>query len=249
MQYKEATKIVIDKRKLEILIRLNCPDSVLLEILKTGTFTPTGDKLIDDTLECLIDIRCFDNWGGARNGAGRPRKNQDEFQVENQDEIQDDIQVAIQDDIHLAIQVADKDRDNNNNLNNNNLNNNNTINKERKEKEKKDFLDKFEEFWKEYTPVKCNGRFVDKGSKKTACEKFVRILEKGEDYENIIRGTREYINHCKENGQLTCGATVFLNQERWKCDYGATINGESATKQREPRSILETYAEIAAKYQ
>lgn len=115
--------------------------------------------------------------------------------------------------------------------------------------EKKDFIEKFEEFWKEYTPVKCNGKFVDKGSKKTAYEKFVRILEKGEDYENIIRGVREYINHCKENGQLTCGATVFLNQERWKCDYGATINGESHTEQRQSRSILETYAEIAHKYQ
>lgn len=121
--------------------------------------------------------------------------------------------------------------------------------KEKEKEKKKDiFLDEFEKFWKEFTPVKCNGRFVDKGSKKTAYEKYVKILEKGEKHENIIRGTREYISHCQANNQLTCGATVFLNQERWKCDYGATIDGNSRTEHGESRSILETYAEIALEY-
>ena len=80
MQYKDITKIIIDKRKLDILVRLGCPDKNLLERIKTGKVIKTGDKLIDDTLECLIDVRNFDNWGGKREGAGRPRKNQDENQ-------------------------------------------------------------------------------------------------------------------------------------------------------------------------
>jgi biotin operon repressor len=114
---------------------------------------------------------------------------------------------------------------------------------------KKDiYISQFNEFWSIYMPVKCNGRFVDKGSKKTAFEKFIKILEKGENYEDIIRGTKEYINHCRANNQLTCGATVFLNQERWKCDYSATINSNTNTEHGQPRSILETYAQIARKY-
>lgn len=125
MQYRSNTKILIDKRKLDLLIRLGCPDKQLLEIIKTGTFTPTGDKLIDDTLECLIDIKDFNNWGGAREGAGRKSNknnniNQDEIQVENQDEIHLGNQVAFQ----VVDKDKDKDRDNinNNNLNYNNIN-------------------------------------------------------------------------------------------------------------------------------
>ena len=107
--------------------------------------------------------------------------------------------------------------------------------------------EKFEEFWKLYTPVKCNGKFIDKGSRKTAEEKFIKILEKGEDYESIIRGCKEYIEHCRENNQLTCGVTVFLNQERWKGDYSGNACKESDSGERQKsRSIVETYAEIAA---
>lgn len=109
------------------------------------------------------------------------------------------------------------------------------------------YKEKFEEFWKLYTPVKCNGKFIDKGSKKTAEEKFIKILEKGEDYESIIRGCKEYIEHCRENNQLTCGVTVFLNQERWKGDYSGNACKESDSGERQKsRSIVETYAEIAA---
>ena len=104
MQYRSNTKLVIDKRKLDVLIRLNCPDEQLLQVIKTGQFTPTGDKLLDDTLECLVDIKEFDNWGGKRQGAGR-KKNQDENHLDNQLENQD------------ANQVVDIDIDNN--INNN----------------------------------------------------------------------------------------------------------------------------------
>lgn len=116
-------------------------------------------------------------------------------------------------------------------------------------KEEEIYKEEFEEFWKLYTPVKCNRRFVDKGSKKTAYEKYVKLLKKGESHENIIRGTREYINRCQANNQLTCGATVFLNQERWKCCNEDTVDGNSSKEYGQPRSILETYTEIARDYQ
>lgn len=102
MQYKNAKKIIIDKIKLDILLRLGCPDAQILQIIKTGDFTRTGDSLIDETLECLVDFKEFDNWGGKRPGAGRP-KNQVENHLDNQDANQD----------------VDKDKDIYNNLNNN----------------------------------------------------------------------------------------------------------------------------------
>ena len=122
-------------------------------------------------------------------------------------------------------------------------------NKDKDKDKDEDIKEYFNIFWEEFKPVKCNGRFVDKGSKKTAYEKFVKLIKKGESYEDIIRGTREYIKHCQANNQFTCGATVFLNQERWKNDYGTTINGNTAGQHEQPCSILETYTEIAREYQ
>lgn len=102
MQYKDAKKIMIDQRKLETLFRIGCPDNLIIELLKTGAFTPTGDSLIDDNLETLLDYRYFVNngWGGKRKGAGRKsqktaKNNQDENQLENQDDNQDDNQDKI----------------------------------------------------------------------------------------------------------------------------------------------------------
>lgn len=91
MQYKNTKKIILDQRKLETLFRIGCPDNLIIELLKTGIFTPTGDSLIDDNLESLIDHKIFNNnnWGGKREGAGRPKNNQDEIQVEFQDDNQD----------------------------------------------------------------------------------------------------------------------------------------------------------------
>lgn len=89
MQYKNSKKIIIDRRKLETLFRLGCPDNQILQLLRTGEFTPTGDSLIDETLECLVDFKEFENWGGKREGSGRPKNNQLENQLENQDTIQD----------------------------------------------------------------------------------------------------------------------------------------------------------------
>lgn len=77
MQYKDTKKIVIDQRKLEVLFRLGCPDTQIIQMLRTGKHDPTGDTLIDDTLDCLLDHKTFNNnnWGGARKGAGAPKGN------------------------------------------------------------------------------------------------------------------------------------------------------------------------------
>lgn len=114
MQHKTYIKIVFDKRKLDTVIRLGCPDDVLLKLLKTGEVTKTGDSLIDEYLESMIDIKEFSNWGGCRKNSGRKSKNnQDENQLEKQDDNQE------------GINLANK---HNNNNNNNNLNNKYKVN-------------------------------------------------------------------------------------------------------------------------
>lgn len=90
MQYPNV-KIVIDKRKLDTLIRLGVSDENLLSLIKTQRFEPTGDSLIDEYLSTLVDVRDCSKWGGSRKNSGKkPKKNhlekQDDFQVENQDE-------------------------------------------------------------------------------------------------------------------------------------------------------------------
>lgn len=234
MQYKDNTKMIIDKRKLEILLRLGCPDEQLLQLIKTGTFTKTGDKLIDDTLECLIDVRDFENWGGAREGAGRKKKNQDE----NQLEIQDDNHLANQD----AFQVVDKDIDID-------IENNNSIKERglRGKPLKEEETEKFEQFWKYYTPVKSKeGHFVAKGNKQACLKKFINILNEGVNYETIINGLEKYLTYCRNNGYSSCGAEVFLNQRRFENDYSDSecVDSKANNIQRRPVSIVEIAAEL-----
>ena len=82
MQYKKNIKIIIDKRKLDLLLRLNCPKKILYDAVINNKITKVGDELIDDTLESLIDVKEFSNWGGKRAGSGR--KNHLENHLENQ---------------------------------------------------------------------------------------------------------------------------------------------------------------------
>lgn len=105
MQYKTNIKIIVDKRKLDILLRLKCPEEILWEAIKTGEVHKTGDSLIDETLETLVDIKEFKNWGGSRKGSGRKSKfNQDENQLENQDESNlEDKDIDIDKDINNSI--------------------------------------------------------------------------------------------------------------------------------------------------
>lgn len=96
MQNKTNTKIIIDKLKLDTLCRLGCSDEVLLKLIKTGIYEPTGDSLIDQYLEFLLTVKTFDNWGGLRK---KQAKNHLDSQLDKQD------------DYHLDSQLADKDKD------------------------------------------------------------------------------------------------------------------------------------------
>lgn len=123
MRYEKTIKILIDKRKLDILIRLNCPKQNIIDLIFENKLTLTGDNLIDENLETLIDIKEFQNWGGKRKGSGRPKNNQVENHLENQVENQ----VENQDVNHLANQdinqVEDKDKDKDKDININNKSN------------------------------------------------------------------------------------------------------------------------------
>ena len=116
---------------------------------------------------------------------------------------------------------------------------------------KKEFQQQFEEFWKLYVPVSStSGKMVAKGSKSEAEKKFIRILENGENYENIRNGLQKYLDFCRRNDQITCGVAVFLNQKRWLDGYdNISVSAENAGgKRQEPVSLLNTYAELADQY-
>lgn len=118
----------------------------------------------------------------------------------------------------------------------NNINKNNTRNKPLRDINNTDVLftslppkgagagdAAWEEFWNEYKPVKTRDGLVAKGSKKVAEKKYKQLLAKGVRPEDILRGLRAYLAYCQNNGRLTCGVSVFLNQERWKDDYGGAV--------------------------
>ena len=46
--------LILNKRTLEILFRIGCQDSEIINLLKNGTHEKTGDNLIDDLLDELI---------------------------------------------------------------------------------------------------------------------------------------------------------------------------------------------------
>lgn len=96
MKYQYSEKIIIDKRKLDLLLRIGCPKETISQLLFTGEYASTGDSMIDDNLDSLIDFKKFDNWGGARSNSGRKSKenNQVDNQVDNHLENQDSNQVG-----------------------------------------------------------------------------------------------------------------------------------------------------------
>ena len=200
MQYKNTQKIVIDKRKLDILLRLNCPKENIYEAIVNNKIIYTNDELIDDNLESFVDIKIFDNWGGARNGAGRKssnnnKKNQDEIQDVNQDEIQDVNQDTIQV-VDIDIDI-DKDIDKKNNK---------LINKE--------LGNKFIEFYSNYPK---------KVSKENAKKKFISILQnKKASFEQLMQGLEKYKNYIvcnKIEKQYIKHPATWLNQGCWEDVY------------------------------
>ena len=106
----KSKKLIIDYNKLRSLVRLNCPDSVILKAILLEQQS-TGDELVDDLLGSFVIYKEFDNWGGSRIGSGRKSKpNQDDFQLENQDDKIKMIKSRCNQDV-------DKDKDINNNKN------------------------------------------------------------------------------------------------------------------------------------
>ena len=106
----------------------------------------------------------------------------------------------------------------------------------------------WEEFWNEYKPVKTKDGLVAKGSKKVAEKKYKQLLAKGVKPEDILSGLRAYLAYCQNNGRLTCGVTVFLNQERWKDDYGGAVAlarqmSREERKQQEQMDIYRDFLE------
>lgn len=106
----------------------------------------------------------------------------------------------------------------------------------------------WEEFWNEYKPVKTRDGLVAKGSKKVAEKKYKQLLAKGVKPEDILSGLRAYLAYCQNNGRLTCGVTVFLNQERWKDDYGGAVAlarqmSREERKQQEQMDIYRDFLE------
>lgn len=139
----------------------------------------------------------------------------------------------------------------------------NTLIKECKEGEKKKNLiqqektaellfyeQEFEDFWNSYQPVSINGEFVAKGSKKLSKDKFIKILNKGEKYENIKRGVSQYLNYCQTNAIKSCGCAVFLNQQRWLDDYSGTrvVPSNTRAKQQIADSKVGAISEVINYY-
>lgn len=111
-----------------------------------------------------------------------------------------------------------------------------------------DHEDDWEQFWKSYTPVKAGGRLVGKGSKSVARKKYMQIRKKGVTHDELMQGMLAYIRYCKENAILSCGVAVFLNQERWKDDYGGAVAlarqmSREERKQQEQMDIYRDFLE------
>lgn len=82
----------------------------------------------------------------------------------------------------------------------------------------------FEELWQAYVPyVAQDGRSTNKGSKKLAKEKFIKTVSKGVNPNDVLRGTRRYIEDCHNHKTLTKNVITFLNQEQWR-DYLIACN-------------------------
>lgn len=107
--------------------------------------------------------------------------------------------------------------------------------------------EKFEEFWKYYTPVKGkDGHFVAKGSKQACLRKYINLLKEGVKHETIITNLERYLRYCQENGYSSCGAEVYLNQRRFENDYSGIgcVDSKARDFQRRPVSIVEIATDL-----
>lgn len=80
-----------------------------------------------------------------------------------------------------------------------------------------DYLDKFNEFWINYTPIEdSKGGLVPRGDKKDCRVKYLRLLHAKESHEEIMKGLASYLKLCLKSGRQSCGIAVFMNQRRWE---------------------------------
>lgn len=218
MQYQTNVKIVIDKRKLDTLIRLGVSDENLLSLIKTQRFEPTGDSLIDEYLSTLIDVKEFSNWGGSRKNSGRKPKNN---QLENQDDFhlekQDDFQLENQDESNLEDKDIDIESDSQSSFDKNN----DSDSKKEKCKKKESLLalpdplsTAFNEFWADYPKQRA-------ASKQNAYKAFLKaIKEKRATVEKILSSVKEYAQSEEVRKGFAKGAAAWLNDDRFNSFYG-----------------------------
>ena len=223
MQYQKNVKIVIDKRKLDTLVRLGVSDENLLSVIKTQRFEPTGDSLIDDYLSTLVDIKEFSNWGGNRKNSGRKPKNnqlenQDDFHLENQDESNlEDKDIDIESDSEYDFDQK-----------------NDSDSKKEKGKKKESLLalpdplsTEFNEFWADYPKQRA-------GSKQNAYKAFLKaVKEKRATAEKILSSVKEYAQSDEVKRGFAKGAAAWLNDDRFNNIYGRDASKPSLMDQVE----------------
>jgi len=137
-----------------------------------------------------------------------------------------------------------------------NVNVNVNVNEKDNEKDKKEEKDvqiqknnfsDFNIFWENYTPIETlDGKATSKGSKQTAFTSYKKAIAKHTP-EVIIDGLERYLKHCQANSILTCGATVFLNQERFLNDETVVIKAANRFPPKE--TTAEIYNSLLKKYE
>lgn len=194
MQYKSNKKIIIDKRKLDTVIRLGCPSDVLLCLITTGTFSPTGDSLIDENLESMREEKEFTNWGGNHNPNGKNQySNKKSGQLGGQKRGQLDRQDGGQD--------VDKDKDID------------------KDIYKDIYKENFEEWWSYYPKLRAGSKkkayakykqaiIEDKLTPEFLLSKVKEYAESDEVKKGFACGAEVYFNKCKYNNQYNTGSDM-----------------------------------------
>lgn len=220
----ENIKFIFDKRKLDTLIRLGVPDSALLELLKTGKASKTGDALLDDYLHSVLTVKTFSKqWGGKRDHTEKKQRNsntkafQDERQVGNQDDFQDESNL---DDID-----RDRDKDNISLENKRGIGGKENLSKKRGKMSItyvedmnnlscSDVNFAFNDFWRVYPKDRA-------GNKAKAFQAYKKALKEGRasSCDEINRAAEVYAKSDEVKRGFAKGAAAWLNDDRFKSKY------------------------------
>lgn len=119
---------------------------------------------------------------------------------------------------------------------NKNVNKNNNENKPIVQNE-----NHFDEFWKHYTPIEQQGRAVGKGSKREAEVEYKKQL-KQYSHDQLMEGLKQYLTFCKEKGQLTKQAVMFLKKQTFLDEFNIVV--KPPTEAERSRAILEQYSSL-----